>query len=73
MTEPRCESAANDGLPCRQEAAFWIEAQWTIADFGTWYACADHVDQVERWLWARTVDGLRTEHVYAHPVERLPL
>lgn len=73
MTSPQCDAAGNDGLACRGDLVAWIEAQWTIADFGTWYACEQHVDAVERWLWARTVDGLKTEHVYVHPIMSLPM
>lgn len=52
MKAPVC-----DDVPCDKPAVWELLAQWTIVDFGTWYACDQHLQLVTEYLMARTVDG----------------
>jgi hypothetical protein len=46
-----------DAEGCDRPAAFEVWAQWSEADFGSWFACQEHHNDVVEWLISRTVDG----------------
>lgn len=52
MSEPRCDV-------CGQLADFAIHAQWTIVDFGTWWACWEHAPNVVGKRALEDRDGAR--------------
>jgi hypothetical protein len=61
---PRC-----DWVNCSHEASNWVKAQWSIADFGEWYACNSHVGTLHDWLVKRLVDGQEIAEISWHFIE----
>lgn len=59
---------------CGQEAWYWVEAAWSVADFLQFDVCLDHLRYVCDLLEKRTVDGkhaLVETHTY-YPKEVKP-
>jgi hypothetical protein len=49
----------------RESVGFW-NAQWSIADFGEWFWCEYHKQDIGEVLVNRTVDGQSILDITAH-------
>lgn len=64
MSDPPC------GV-CGREADFALHVQWTIADFGTWWACWRHAPNIAGKRALEDRDGercvsIRIDRLYQH-------
>jgi hypothetical protein len=57
MSSRQCEYWSETDLRCKFMAHYQIEAQWTLVDYGYWYACDEHVQGVAKSIRERTCDG----------------
>jgi len=58
-----------DAEGCDKAATFWLEVQWSIADFGEWYACDEDLEGMVDYFAKKKTDGRLPVVLDVHVIE----